>query len=136
LTGVETRLFLVPRSLADRTPVGLLVLPGSAAVSSAPGGVACKVVAGRLYAPVDATLHPPVSDGELRALCPLPVAFFHPAFGLSGFEEECALRVSDLIERPEERGADWNFARRGEPPLPELTAIVLARQPTLEEVFG
>ena len=36
----------------------------------------------------------------------------------------------------QERGADWNFARPGEPPLPELTAIVLARQPTLEEVFG
>src|SRR5262245_55076252 len=98
---METRLFVVPRSVEDRTPAGLLVVPGDAdSVSESPAGMACRLLGDRLFVPMDAALHPPVADSELRGLSALPVSFYHPVFGLSGFELESALRVSDLIEAP------------------------------------
>jgi tetratricopeptide (TPR) repeat protein len=137
LANGETRLFAVPRSLADRSPAGLLVVPAvTHSLRHPPAGVACKLIGGRLFVPVDAILHPPVTDAEVRALCPLPVVFFHPAFGLSGFEEESTLRVWNLIEFPEERGSHWNLARSGVPSLPALNAVVLAQPPSLEDLFG
>jgi tetratricopeptide (TPR) repeat protein len=141
LAVMETRLFIVPRSVEDRTPAGLLVVPGRAGSQGAPplpgmSGMGCRLVAGRLFVPVDAALNPPVTDAELRHLCPQPVSFFHPVFGLSGFEHEAALRVGDLVELPEERAANWNLARPGAPALPELTALVLLRPPTIEDIFG
>jgi len=96
----------------------------------------CRVIAGRLFVPTDAVVHPPITDAELVAICPLPVAFFHPAFGLSGFDEESTLRVWNLIEMPEEREENWNFARPGAAGLPELRAILLAPPPSIDDVFG
>jgi tetratricopeptide (TPR) repeat protein len=137
LANAGTRLFAIPRSPADRTPVGLLVLPDGD--SPSPGmlsGLPCRVIAGRLYLPADAALLPPLTESEVRDLCALPVVFYHPAYGLSGFDEESTLRVWDLLELPEERLEDWNFARHGEPPLPTLSSIVFAQPPTIEDVFG
>ena len=137
LARTETRLFLVPRSAADRTPAGLLVLPGTGSpLNVSPAGVACRSIAGRLFVPQDAVLHPPITDAEARALCSLPVAFFHPALGLSGFEEDATRRVWDLLELPEESPAHWNLARPGVAPAPPLTAVVLTQPPSLEELFG
>jgi tetratricopeptide (TPR) repeat protein len=136
LAEAETRLFVVPKSSEDRTPAGLLVVPArTGSPRHKPSGLACRLIAGRLFVPVDAVLHPPVTDAEVRALCPLPVSFFHPAFGLSGFETESTLRLCDLLEPPEEQVDDWNFARPGAPALPELQTIVLAQPPSIEDVF-
>jgi tetratricopeptide (TPR) repeat protein len=137
LADADTRLFVVPTSAADRTPAGLLVVPGRGdAPAPQPSGLACQLVAGRVFVPLDAVLHPPVNDAELRHLCLLPVNFFHPAFGLSGFETESTRRVWDLLEPPEERAEDWNAARPGAPALPELRAVQLAQPPSLEDIFG
>ncbi|MFO1513667.1 MAG: hypothetical protein U1F83_12240 [Verrucomicrobiota bacterium] len=137
LAGAETRLFVVPKSAEDRTPAGLLVVPAHAkAVGNPPAGLACRLLAGRLFVPVDAELHPAVSEAELQAVCALPVSFFHPVFGLSGFEAESTLRVWDLIESPEEHADHWNLARPGAPALPELRSVVLAQPPSLEDLFG
>ena len=137
LAQAETRLFLVPKSPADRSPAGLLVVPAQAgALRQKPSGLACRLIAGRLFVPVDAVLHPPVTDAEVRAVCALPVSFLHPALGLSGFEPESALRLWNLLEPPEEAAEDWNLARPGAPALPELQAILLAQPPALEDVFG
>ncbi len=137
LAGMEARLFVVPQSVEARAPAGLLVVPARVnSVSEQPAGIPCRLIAGRLFVPADAVLHPPVSDSEWRTLCPLAVSFLHPVFGLSSFEEEDAARISDLIALPEERAANWNFARPGAPAWPELTALVLLQPPSIEDVFG
>ena len=137
LAVMETRLYPVPRSLEDRTVVGLLVVPPSTGSGSTPpAGIACRLVGERLFMPVDASLHPPMADAELRKLFVLPVSFYHPVFGLSGFEEEAVLRVNDLLQLPEEHAANWNFARPGPSALPELSGVVLLEPPSLENIFG
>jgi hypothetical protein len=89
-----------------------------------------------LYVPIDGVLDPPVTDTEARNLCPLPVYFYHPVFGLSGFDEESALRASDLVQTPEIGAGPWNSARSGPPAPAELTAIALMQPPSIEDVFG
>jgi hypothetical protein len=85
---------------------------------------------------VDAQLHPALTDAEIRELCPWPIAFLHPTLGLHHFENDSALRVADLLEIPPARPGQWNFARHGQPALPPLTAIILARPPTIDDIFG
>ncbi len=137
MADAETRLFVVPKSAKDRAPAGLLAVPARPKqVAPNPAGIPCRLVAGRLFVPVDAELHPAVTDAELRTLCVLPVAFLHPVFGLSGFEVESTLRVWDLIELPEESVGQWNFAGSGAPKVPDLRAIVLAQPPSIDDVFG
>jgi len=137
LTTMDVRLFVVPISVADRRPVGLLVIPSQdRELPHSPAGFACRLIAGRLFVPVDAVLQPPVKDEEIRTLCRQPVSFFHPVFGLSSFEEVDCLRVSDLILPPDDSGRSWNHACPGSPALPELTAVVLAQPPSMDDVFG
>jgi tetratricopeptide (TPR) repeat protein len=137
LAHLETRLFVVSKSAEDRSPAGLLVVPARAdSGRHKPSGLACRLIARRLFVPVNAQLHPPVTDEEIRILCPLPINFLHPAFGLSGFEVESTLRLWHLLDLPEERANDWNFARPGAPALPELQTIMLAQPPSIEDVFG
>lgn len=137
LAEAETRLFIVTKSVENRATAGLLVVPARPdALAAKPTGLACRLVAGRLFVPVDAALHPFVTEAEVRALFPLPVSFFHPVFGLSGFEAESALRVWDLLAAPAERADAWNFAQPGAPGLPPLGAVVLAQPPSIDDVFG
>lgn len=132
-----TRLYLVARSPTNTSPAGLLVIPESRqALRASPAGLPCRIIAERLILPVDAVLHPPLTEAEVRGLFPLPVTFFHPTLGPSGFEESATVRVWDLIDLPDERVEDWNHARAGEPPLPALQSIVLAQPPGLSDVFG
>jgi tetratricopeptide (TPR) repeat protein len=142
LAQTETRLFVVTRHATCNTQhatriAGLLVVPGSnCAASDSPAAIPCRLLAGRLFVPADAALHPPVTEAEIRELCPWPIAFLHPTLGLSHFENDSALRVWDLLETPLEGVAQWNFARHGQPALPPLTAIILARAPTIDDIFG
>jgi hypothetical protein len=142
LAQTETRLFVVTQYATRNTQhasgiTGLLVVPGSnCAASRPPAGIPCRLLAGRLFIPADAALHPPVTDAEIRELCPWPIAFLHPTLGLSHFENDSALRVWDLLETPSDRTGQWNFARHGRPALPPLTAIILARRPTIDDIFG
>lgn len=96
-----TSLYVVPQSVEDRRPAGLLVIPPKGHTASQPlRGMACGTIGERLLLPVDAELNPPLSEVELRELCRLPLLFFHPSLGLSGFEAESCLRISELLERP------------------------------------
>ena len=132
-----TRLFPVPVSVHDRRIAGLLVIPKPGKMPThSPRGLVCRAIAGRLYVPIDATLTPPLTDSEVQSHCLLPVMFFHPAFGLCGFEEEAALDVSALMDCPEEGNEAWDLASTGIDPLPELSAIVLAQPPSIDELFG
>lgn len=136
LAQTGTRLFVISASSASRID-GLLVIPGADdAKSTPPRAVPCQLLAGRLFIPADAKVCPPVTEAEIRGLCPWPIAFLHPTLGLSHFEENSALRVWDLLEAPQKRAAQWKFARHGQPPLPALSTIILARPPTLDDMFG
>ena len=128
---------MVPRSVPDRAPAGLLVLPARAdAVAHQPAGLPLRRIADRLFVPLEAVLHPSIKDAELRALCPLAVTLFHPAMGLSAFEAESALRVWDLLEPPAEHAEHWNLAQPGTPTLPKLQGVILAQPPSIEDIFG
>lgn len=156
LAEVETRLFLITRQGIRQNALvapksdgggtrntqhasisGLLIIPDPGhAPSFPPAGIPCRLLAGRLYVPTDALLQPPLIDAELRELCPWPIAFFHPTLGLSHFDNDSALHVWDLLETPAQRDEQWNSARHGQPPLPALSAIILARKPTMDDLFG
>jgi hypothetical protein len=137
LAQADTRLFVVPRSLADRAPVGLLAIPAAeVSPTRTPAGLACGVLGGGIYLPVDARLSAAAAEDELGALCRMPVLFLHPAIGLSGFETERECHVWDFLVPPGERPMDWNHARSG-PPLPaRLNAISLLQKLRPSDVFG
>ena len=137
LARADTRLFVVPRGASDPAAAGLLVVPESGRkASSRPAGLACGLAGERLFLPVEAALSPAISADELRGMCRLPVMFFHPILGLSGFEHEATLRVWDLLALPQEYSEDWNQARVGSPEPARLCAIMLVTPPTVEQVFG
>lgn len=137
LAILETRLFLVPRSLNDRTPAGVLVVPSTTArPSKTPAGMPCQLIAERLFIPADAALEPPVAESELRRLSMLPVLFFHPVLGLSGFEVESTLRVNDFLERPADLQSSWNAARPGAQALPNLSIVIISEPPSFDTIFG
>jgi len=136
LAEANTRLFVVPRSTTERSAAGLLVLPPPGlAPKETPAGVACRST-GRLFLPLDGVLHPPITETEAQALFPLPVNFIHPTLGLTAFEEEATRRVWDLLEPPEECVEQWNRARAGAAPLPELSGVLLTSPPSLQDIFG
>jgi tetratricopeptide (TPR) repeat protein len=81
-------------------------------------------------------LEPPVTEAESRQLCSSEITFFHPAFGVSGYAPEDALRIWDLLERPDERVEQWNGARAGEPAMLTLQVITLAAPPSRDDLYG
>lgn len=137
LADMTTQLFLVSRSAKDPACAGVLVVPMRAdSAQPPPRGLACRLIADRMFVPLDGVLYPPVTDSEVKSLCLLPVYFFHPVFGLSGFDERAALRVSDLIALPEIYPGEWNSARPGVPALPALEGIVMLDPPSIDDIFG
>ncbi|HEY6228558.1 MAG TPA: hypothetical protein VI282_15675, partial [Verrucomicrobiae bacterium] len=103
LARSETKVFIVPKSLEDPSPAGALIVPASGADQATPIGLPCQIIAERLFIPADAKLYPPITDAEIRALCPHPVNFFHPQFGLSAFDENAAVPIANLLSAPQER---------------------------------
>ena len=77
------------------------------APKASPAGLPCRIIAERLIVPIDAELHPPLTDTELHALFPLLITFFHPTLGPSGFDESATMRVAELLDLPEERAPLW-----------------------------
>ena len=137
LAEPETKLFLVPHSPENRTPAGLLVVPGHpASLKNEPSGMACVLVAGRLFIPANAVLYPPVTDPEIQKLFRLSATFFHPTLGISSYDEDAIRRVWHLLAAPPGQPANWNLARAGSPPLPELRTIEIFGPRSLEDLFG
>jgi tetratricopeptide (TPR) repeat protein len=137
LARLSTRIYLVPQSDSGHAIAGVLIVPAEGMVPSAvPAGMACRCAAGRMFLPRDAVFHPPVTDEELREICPWPIVFFHPVLGLSGFDEDEAASIANWLGSPQERSVNWNFARAGAAPLPALTSIVLRPAQSLTDLFG
>jgi hypothetical protein len=137
LAGPETRLYVVPQSVTDLAPAGLLVIPAQdVRPLRSPAGFACGLVAGRLYVPCEARVSTAIQEADLASFGGAPVLFFHPVLGLTGFGEQTALRVWDLLAQPKASPVDWNQARPGPAQPAPLRSITLARAPTLAEAFG
>lgn len=132
----DVRLLIVAQ--ADHAiPAGVLAIP-PADTRVPPGGRAQPygAAAPGLFAPVDAVLHPPLAPEELRAIARHPVAVWHPALGLTGFDEGAERRAWDLLAPPTLLEEPWHRARAGAPPAPRLRAVRLIAELSLEDLFG
>jgi tetratricopeptide (TPR) repeat protein len=135
LDGV--RLYLIPRSAADRRPSGVLVVPP-------PGVAPVEIVRAqgygthspRLYLPVNARFDPPVTEREIEDELLNPIAVWHPIAGLVGFDESDALGVANLLAPPVERTVDWDLARPGTAPPPRLMAVLPPEPPAVQQALA
>ncbi|MBS0262065.1 MAG: hypothetical protein JSS02_08905 [Planctomycetes bacterium] len=128
----------VPTSVANRTPIGALVLVGDAdrpAVSARAVPYGC--LAGKLYLPVEATLTPAVSEAELVHLldAELSLLVWHPSVGLIGIEPHDRHPVTDFLSWPEPREADWTRARPGIVVNDRLRSLTPAFAPTVAQIL-
>lgn len=109
------RLYVVPLSMRDRRPGGVLaVLDRRPPELSVPGSVIayrCRVDS--IFLPLQSEIFPSVSDDELARECLYDVTIFHPAAGLVGYDSSEALSVTDLLSPPQKRVRDWTRAQPG-----------------------
>jgi hypothetical protein len=131
----QARLYVVPASMSDRTPCGLLVVPGRDHPQRPRQAIAYAAIGDRLYLPADARLDPEVAADELRSALPHEVQVLHPTAGLVGFGLNDALEVHRLLIAPAPSAADWMHADPGLPPLPRLTAVRAEPAPGIEEML-
>lgn len=110
--GIELR--IVPRSMADRAPLGVLATPRETPQNIAPRCLPYACLAGRLHLPVDAQISPAVTDDELSRLLTGTMSYvWHPQAGLVAFESSDVFHPSALIAPPEMTESDWGFADPG-----------------------
>ena len=137
--GVElttAQLLLVPRSRADRAPLGLMVVLPK-------GQVPHRVVRALPYAcradgillPTDATLWPPVAEDEVRQGHGFAWIVFHPAAGCVGFAAGDVRSISDLMHVELHRDEGWDRALPGIVPMARLVAIEPEVVPDAASVF-
>jgi len=135
--GLEV--LLVPRSLQDRRPRGILVrrTDGDALPIDGPGH-SYGVVGKRLYVPVEAQFQPYVDDREWEQLLSDDCAAFiwHPVTGLVAYESRDLHTLADLVTVDPPAQTDWSLARPGLDPLPRLESITAELPATIEEVLA
>lgn len=129
--------FVLPRSLKDRAPSGLMVVAGLKADAywHLPNVHGYRYAGTRLLIPCDADLHPPVSKTEMDAMLHHHLTVMHPAIGLVGFEETDCVRVSDLLGRLPERATNFSWAHPGHIIQERLHAITAMPVPRVEVLF-
>jgi tetratricopeptide (TPR) repeat protein len=134
----RVRLCLLPRSATDRRLSGALaILPdGHNACEIVPSPIVQPYgcVAGRLYLPAGARLHPPVSDAELTSVLLYAVQVFHPAIGPIGYADEDIVIATDLLARPTPVAHDWDHADPGLSTPPPLRSVIPMITPTVEQI--
>ena len=133
----KVRCYVVPRSAGDKQASGVLaVLPAGTGHLPQARGLACGLLNGNLFLPIDAGIFPPVTSAEVAALCRAAVAFFHPGIGFIEFAPDEARAVWDLLAPAELAANDWNGARAGAALDSRLTAVILPVLPKMEDLFG
>ncbi len=86
--------------------------------------------------PVHARLEPALTDPEWHRFFPWSLHFFHPAMGLTGFEERDALDPWQLLKAPLMEHGGWFAAVPGpEAPVP-LRQLTLVQEISLEELIA
>lgn len=105
----DVRLLPLPASPADNAVNGVLAIsPVLPRVPPSSWALPYGALAEGIYAPVGASLSPPVSREELRRRVVWPVAIFHPGLGLVGCRTEDLLRPTDLIDPGSSRRTVWD----------------------------
>jgi hypothetical protein len=96
-------------------PGGLLVISKQVPRFISPLCRPYRVIARRLYLPIEAKLEPIANDDEIGQWLPSPTGdyLWHPTAGLIGYEPQDALRVSDLLAPLDLRAVDWDRAQPG-----------------------
>jgi tetratricopeptide (TPR) repeat protein len=143
LTSWETvptsaRLFVVPKSLRDRTPCGVLVLDAAPPSGKpSPRALAYGTYGRRLRLPVEAGLDPDVRETEVDALLEFTdeLYIWHPQAGLISFSDRSALRVSQLLAAPETSHDSWDAAVSGIALNAKLSSLQPTEPPTARTVL-
>jgi tetratricopeptide (TPR) repeat protein len=131
----KARLFILPASRRDLTPAGLFVVPAACPHPKPPvRTLAYTSAANCLFHPVESALYPPLTPGELQSILPFDVAVFHPAIGIVGFRREEALHFAQLLQLPQKRDRQWNYAIPGPPP-PQPLHSVEVEMPDIEQLL-
>jgi len=114
----------------------IAAVPGGAWVTLANGiepnhaiGLPLRSLAGCLYLPRDAVLHPPVTDSEIRAMAGDGLLFFHPTRGLDRIAPEALRPIAQWLQVPLESEMEWNGAQPGPEPPPGLRQILVPIPP-------
>jgi tetratricopeptide (TPR) repeat protein len=130
------QLYMLPRSTVDASVAGVLVvLPPGVEPSEPPRALPYRLLAERLYLPLDAILDLPISDQELRDKLLWPLNVLHPTIGLVGFAAEDTLRVPQLFTQTPRRAAAWDRAIFPPPQLPRLRSVETEMPATLDAVL-
>ncbi|MGI4737493.1 MAG: hypothetical protein ACRYG7_20190 [Janthinobacterium lividum] len=122
LAAGQVSCYLVPESIRSLKPAGLFVVVTD---GSLPADVLEPYgqVAERLYIPVQATLWPATTPGELQEALLWPRQLLHPSIGLVGFDTCDELDLLTLLDCGPPRPTDWSRARPGLPPKPRLQQL-------------
>lgn len=126
-------LYLLPRTLSDRTPAGVLAVPTEPLRPKVVvRAVAYGQRAGKLYVPVESRLLPEVTDQELMAALGERLYVLHPTIGLAGFERSDGRTVAALLRAPPRRAGQWDRAHPGWAPPARLQSVQLEQPLTVE----
>ncbi len=142
----ELAIYVVPRSPADLSPQGVLVIVSTGCVPRVShrcqpyariGRHETETTAAAVYLPAEARFDPDAADAEVAELFGSTenVYVWHPACGLLGFAPGDRRRVADLLEAPPEHKVPWNLAQPGIRFSRRLTAIEPDGTPSAEFVL-
>ena len=133
--GCEVAIYPVAASPAEPRAAGVLLVPrGKVPQFRARVQPLAELLPG-VHGPLDAALSAGLLAHERGFFFPYPLHFFHPAFGLVGFETRDELAPVSLLEHPPERGRRWNLAVPGEGFTPSLKSILVAPPPDPGEML-
>ena len=124
----QLRLLVVPKSMRDLSPVGVLVITTGADstrlanIEASPFVTPYGAIGNRFFLPVDGELVPKLTSDEMDAIGGDDIFhIWHPANGLIGVSEDDLQNVSDILGIPPESFSDWSFSK---PDLNYNTRIV------------
>lgn len=138
-TAHETvRILPLPNSAQRTIPSAALLVPeGEEKLPVNPHYHAYGWAAKQILVPIEATVQPPLTDAEWNSLLPDADALFvwHPASGLIRFDARDMLSAIHLLETPDVRTGDWNFAEEAPATIDRLREVTSAESPqSLEDL--
>jgi hypothetical protein len=131
------RLYLVPRSRANRRPAGVLATAAGQfkpAVSRRCVAFGCPIE--QLFVPAEAEFAPAVDSQELREHLSADHTYvWHPASGLMVIEAAEVLTIADLLTVPFPTATAWDRAVPGVGFSRRIVSIVPEQTPTIEDLI-
>lgn len=136
------RLLMIPTAPYSQVAGGaLLFLPESdggalRALHETPLCVPYGQIGPRLFAPIEATFDPDLSDDELHAILSTELTYvWHPTAGLVGFERHEQLALFDFLDAGPAVDRRWDRATAGAQLSPRLRSMRPSESPGLQAVL-